>query len=124
MPLVWPVSLPPLQAADTRFRRKDGVVRTQMDDGTFKQRLSSTKPHKSFKTSLELTGAQMAVWDQFLEDGGRVIAFEWKDPITGNAYNVRLTNPDVEWAVYIPADPLKRRWRATLEFEVIGPVVV
>lgn len=124
MSLLWPVSLPQLQSADAKFGRKDNVIRTEMDDGTVKQRLATTKAIRTFTTTLELTGTQLATFEAFLDDGARVLPFEWTDPVTDTAVMVKFLSLPEEFPLYLAApEPAKRLYRGTVKCEIVGPAV-
>jgi phage-related protein len=122
MSLVWPVTLDDCRVSH-RVKPSHNVLRTQMDDGTSKTRLATTKSNKRFTAVLEFTGAQLDTFEAFLEDGARTLPFEWEDPQKRAPAVVKFTKTDFDWDLVVGGDtPERSRYRGTVEFEIVGPV--
>ena len=89
---VWPGTLPqkPLQDGYQEAMR-DTVIRTPMDIGPAKQRRRSTSGPRKFMMPLELTGAELAIFDTFYSDtlADGALSFDWVHPRTGAAVSFR-----------------------------------
>jgi hypothetical protein len=89
----WPSSLPDyVLVQGYEENTPNTLVRTQMDKGPDKVRRRYTAGTRTFGAQLELTGAQVATLESFLEndlDGG-ALRFDWTHPRTQNSVSFRF----------------------------------
>jgi hypothetical protein len=91
----WPAALPEFNADGFSEAWQDGVVRTQMDAGPAFQRRRYTATPRYVTTTLYLTSAQIETLRTFFRDTllGGGAWFDWEDPRTGAAAQLRFRGP-------------------------------
>lgn len=114
----WPGTLPdePLLAGYGERPPATGL-RTAMDAGPAKQRNRFTAGVRRFRFTLDVTKAQVAIFDTFFNvtlEGG-TLAFDWTDPRTLASVSFRFdaTKPPE----YIPVS--QQRWDVKLDLEIL-----
>jgi len=91
-----------------------------MDAGPASVRNRFTAVSQSVKTSMVMTGAQLAIFNTFmrttLQHGS--LSFTWSNPVTGASETVRFKKKP-EWSCVRPAvDVNDRLWSGSLELEI------
>lgn len=89
----WPATLPSrLQIDGFELTLPGGAIRTQMENGPAKQRRRFTGAPQPVSGSVMLTGAQVGIFRDFYVNtlGMGAAAFDWVDPITRTAVEMRF----------------------------------
>lgn len=93
----WPIGLPQhLLVAGYRETLPDVALRTQMDAGPSKVRRRYTTNSRPIQARvIPMTAAQVAIFKEFFNDSlaGGTLAFDWLDPITQEAVEMRFVTP-------------------------------
>ncbi|MGH6879275.1 MAG: hypothetical protein ACREFM_00050 [Hypericibacter sp.] len=115
---VWPVTLPPFVLTEGHQETwGNNLLRTQMDAGEAKARRRFTKDVRPIQVTVEMTTAQVAIFDDFfhntLKDGA--IRFDWVLPRTQAAATFRIIPP-----FPVPPTPGAKFWRPTFTLEQVG----
>jgi hypothetical protein len=119
----WPSTLPQEPFAGYTKTRLPNIVKSDNDSGPPKIRRRSTKAREIFKMAMELTGAEVAIFEAFfrddLEDG--TLTFTWIDPVTDAAAEFRFYDgrcPELPNTIAAPlADD--RLYEIVMELEVV-----
>ena len=89
----WPTGLPayPLQSGYEESQ-SNRTIRTTMDVGPSKQRPRTRAGVRPFMLPLELSGAELEIFNAFYENtlSGGALAFDWVHPRTRVAVNFRF----------------------------------
>ena len=121
--VVWPASLPQAPFIGYVLRQSANVIKSDMASGPPKKRRRSTLVRKFLRSGIELTGAQMAVFDTFMiniKDGAE--KFAWVDPRDGvTVKNFTFVNGAPDFTNVTPADaPTLRRFDGLLDLEEVA----
>jgi phage-related protein len=120
--VIWPTALPQAQNEGCQYWTDSGVVRTAMEAGPDKVVRRAARARRFFSTPMELTGAGLAVFEDFLATvHGGADAFEWTHPVTDAAVECRLTQ-EPRWNLKIGAEPALRRWTSAIEVEIVADI--
>lgn len=98
----WPLSLPQgVHVSGFEERLQEQAIRSGMDSGPAKLRRRFTAAIRNFKFAIWLDTGQKATLDAFFDAtlGGGVLAFDWTDPVSGEAVAYRFVDPPVYSAV-------------------------
>jgi hypothetical protein len=116
---VWPESLPSF-GADTSIQDDESRLTSSMDAGPASVRNRFTAISQTVKTSMVMTGAQLAIFNTFMRTTlvHGSLSFTWTNPITGASETVRFKKKP-EWTCVRPsADVNSRLWSGELELEI------
>jgi hypothetical protein len=117
---VWPATLPEF-GAGTSIQDDESRLTSSMDAGPASVRNRFTAITKSVKTSMVMTGAQIAIFNTFMRTTLKFgsLSFTWVNPVTGASETVRFKkNP--EWTCVRPsADVNSRLWSGSMELEIL-----
>ena len=100
---VWPATLPEF-GAGTSIQDDESRLTSSMDAGPASVRNRFTAITKSVKTSMVMTGAQIAIFNTFMRTTLKFgsLSFTWVNPVTGASETVRFkNNPEVIIHSYI-----------------------
>lgn len=116
----WPITLPQTQFETITRTQVDNRLRTEMTAGAPKMRAISTAVVKRVQVQMELTGAQLADFDEFWNAtlGQGVDAFTWEDPSDDSSVSMRFVSVPV-WTMASPGAAAVRRWTAGLDLEIL-----
>jgi len=98
----WPATLPQcLEVAGYGTAMADTMLRTAMDAGPAKVRRRFTAGVRPVVGRITVTAAQLATLKTFFTDStlSGAIRFAWTDPETGDAVEMRFTQPP-SWTAY------------------------
>ena len=118
---VWPGTLPQTLMLPLNRKRQAGKIRSQVDAGPAKQRARYTAVAKDFDAILVLTGAELAIFDNFYETmlGQGAASFTWVDPVTDTAATLRFRAEPEDSLVAAHDDPDKRLYNVTMPLELM-----
>lgn len=116
---VWPASLPDF-GAGTSIQDDESRLTSAMDSGPASVRNRFTAISQTVKTSMTMTGAQLAIFNTFmrttLQHGA--LSFTWTNPVTGASETIRFKKKP-EWKCVRPStDVNSRLWSGELELEI------
>lgn len=121
------IKLPPLSFVGLTTSQVPSVAVFVPDFGPPMTRVRSTQGRRFQSTPVEITGAQLALFHTFFNNTlfGGTQPFDWIDFETGAAATMKFLAesdgvrvPKFEQIIGSP-DPLLRRYRATLELEIV-----
>lgn len=92
----WPVTLPQQFLMQGYSETPpSNIIRSTMDQGPPKDRRRSTDNERLFSVSMELTEAQIAIWEDFYYNTiQEVLPFDFPHPRTGATISVKVRNND------------------------------
>ena len=122
----WPTTLPQQMLIGLTRKQAPNTLQFAVSSGPAKRRRRSTMVTKTCTTDLELTGAELAILEEFFNDTlqGGSLPFTWTDFITGDAAEFRFAakgNGEVEFPqfrlIVANSDPDLRLYDGVLELE-------
>lgn len=116
----WPESLPSFSAS-TSIQDDESRLTSTMDAGPASVRNRFTAITQTVKTSMVMTGAQIAIFNTFMRTTTQhgSLSFTWINPVTGASESVRFKKKP-EWTCVRPsADVSSRLWQGDMELEIL-----
>jgi hypothetical protein len=115
----WPATLPDFSSS-TSIQDDESRLTSAMDAGPASVRNRFTAISQTVKTSMVLTGAQLAIFNTFMRTtlAHGSLSFTWTNPVTGASETVRFKKKP-EWTCVRPsADVDSRLWSGELELSI------
>lgn len=127
--ILWPsADVPETQAIGVKDWKDEALIKSQMDNGSFKARRRTRLPRRFISWKWELSGQERkdleTFYDTTLQNGA--LAFNMEDPLEESVLAWRFTSrptftmvlgaSETNWAL--------RRWSNTIALENTGPELV
>lgn len=115
----WPGTLPQfvfVQGFEESLA--DVAQRTSMDAGPAKTRRRFTSGVRSFRVTIPMTTAEVAIFEDFFDDdlAGGTLSFDWVHPRTQAAATLRIVTPPPPRIV---PEPGATTWTVSFPFEIL-----
>jgi hypothetical protein len=115
----WPVTLPNY-GSDVSVKDGESLLISQNDAGPANYRNRFTAITQDVKTSMVMSGAQLAIFDTFFKTTliHGSLPFYWTHPKTDETVTIRFKSKP-EWKLIKPApDANSRTWMGQLDLEI------
>lgn len=115
----WPSELPNFSSS-TSIQDDESRITSSMDAGPASVRNRFTAISQTVKTSMVITGAQLAIFTTFLRTtlNHGALSFTWVNPATGAAETVRFKKKP-EWTCVKPSSDVNSRlWSGEFELSI------